>query len=95
MFFFVLLVHQICAKNSGGELQRKHLNTFSIQAIYHLFSYQIHYFLYYRHFIIVSMEVVAIRKYYVQLEPNKQTKFYINNIKKEIKRFYMFMKIKL
>lgn len=36
---------------------------------------------------------VVIGQYYTQLKLNKQTKFYIDNIKKEIKYLYMLVKI--
>ena len=85
--FMALSMHQSHAKNSKDKLQKKHFNTFGKQAIHHLFPYKAHRFLCYRNLPIVAMEQVAIEQYYAQLKLDKQTKFHIDNIKKEIKRF--------
>lgn len=41
------------------------------------------------------MEQVAIDQYYMQLELDKQTRFYINNIEKEIECLHMLIEIEL
>ena len=43
----------------------------------------------------MATEQVAIGQYYVQLELDKQTKFHIDNMKKEIERLHTLVEIEL
>lgn len=38
---------------------------------------------------------MTIRQYYTQLALDKQTEFYVDNMKKEIERLYMLVEIEL
>ena len=60
-----------------------------------MFPYKAHHLSCYYNPPIVAIEQVAIGQYYAQLELDEQTKFYIDNIKKEIKRLHMLVKIEL